>query len=440
MDENSASRRRRVLVLAYYFPPMGLSGVQRTVKFVKYLPEFGWEPTVVTVDPRGYFAYDQSLLKDLEHTRIIRTRSWDPTILFGRQQAVALPEESKRRLLTGLSQFVFLPDNKIGWYPYARRAAGRLLRDEPFDAVFSTAPPYTSHLLGAALARRFRLPLVLDFRDDWIGNPRHMYPTPMHRSAGARLESRALRASSRVVVINEEIGRSLSYRNPLLSAQKVQVIPQGFDPADFDARQGSTTKGKFTLLYSGIFYDAQTPDYFFHGLADLLTRRADLKDRIEAVFVGLVPERSVKLAKELRLGEILRFAGYKPHDEVIGHLVDAHVLWMTVGRREGAGMISTSKLFEYFGTRKPILGLVPEGAARAALEKYSAGEIVDPHAVPEISRAIERLYEQWADGKLPVPAEAVVQRYDRRNLTKRLAEVLESAVHYNATSSPIPST
>ena len=438
-SENSSTRPRRVLVLAYYFPPMGLSGVQRTVKFVKYLPEFGWQPTVLTVEPRGYFAYDESLLKDVEHARIVRTRSWDPTRLFRRRQAVALPEESKRRILSGLSQSLFIPDNKIGWFPAARRAAMRLLLAEPFDAVLSTAPPYTSHVLGASLARKFRIPLVLDFRDDWIGNPRHVYPTPWHRSAGARLERSALKASSRVVVINEEIGRNLSFRNPALSSEKVHVIPQGFDPEDFAGRQKPSKGEKFTLLYSGIFYDAQTPDYFLHGLADLLTRRTDLRNRVEARFVGLVPEKSVRLAGELRLADVVRFEGYRPHEAVIDLLLSADALWMTVGRREGSATISTSKLFEYFGTRKPILGLVPEGAARTALEKYSAAEIVDPYTVPEISSAIERLYERWASGTLPEPSESVVQRYDRRNLTKRLAEVLEGAMQYNAASSPNPS-
>ena len=394
-----------MLVVAYYFPPMGMSGVQRVAKFVKYLPEHGWQPTVLTVAPGGYFAYDETLLREVEAAgaEIVRTASWDPTRLFGRKRTVALPGESARRRLSNASQFVFVPDNKIGWLPYAVRAGRRLLRERPFEAVFSSAPPYTAHLVAARLARAAGLPLITDFRDDWVGNPRHVYPTPWHRRVHERLERRVVRASCRVTTINTHIRDALVRRNGGDAvARRVSVLPQGFDPADFERPAASRNPHRMRLLYSGVFYDAQTPDVFLRALAVWLEGRPDVRGRVEAVFVGLVPEASRALAERLGLGGVVRYEGYRPHDEAI----------------------STSKLFEYFGAEKPILALVPEGAAREALAPYGAARVVEPDDTAAVADALDDLFRRWDEGRLPRPDPAYVRRFDRRNLAGDLAALL----------------
>lgn len=437
MNDWTAGRRaeRRVLVLAYYFPPMGLSGVQRTAKFVKYLPRFGWQPTVVTCHPRGYFAYDVPLLEEIEAAgiEIHRTASWDPTRLFGRREVVDLPPESARRAFSRMSQAIFVPDNKIGWWIPARRKARAVLRETPFDLIFASAPPYTAHLVGGGLARSSGLPLVLDFRDDWVGNPRHAYPTRLHRALSSFLERRALQSADRIIVINEIIRRNLAARNPDAAAShEAVVIPQGFDPDDL--RVAPSIPGlpahadTFTLVYCGVFYDAQSPEPFLRALADVVTRRAGLKSRIKAVFVGLLPESAKKLAEALGLAEAVHHTGYLPHHEAVACLRAADVLWMTVGRSEGAESISTSKLYEYFGTEKPILGLVPPGAARDALSRYGASEVVDPDAISEISAGIERLFQLWTADRLPRPARDFVDAFNRERLTERLAHQFDRAI------------
>ncbi len=428
----TSGRLRRVLVIAYYFPPMGLSGVQRTAKFVKYLPDAGWEPTVLTCEPGGYFAFDHSLLEEIEDAgiEIIRTRGWDPTRLFRGKEVVTLPDEHRRRWFATFSQFLFAPDNKIGWFSAARRAGLEALDRLQHDAIFSTAPPYTSHLVGRSLSVRTGTPLVLDFRDDWLGNPRHAYPTSLHRSVSAKLERNALQTADRVVAVNEFIRRNLLHRNlGVVDPEDVVVISQGYDPRDFE-RKGSAdlVSERFTLVYAGVFYDAQTPDYFLHGLADLLSRRPELRDRIEAVFVGLLPVSAAEVIARLGLDPVVRHTGYLPHDDAIAYLCASDVLWMTVGRAQGAETISTSKLFEYFGARKPVLGLVPSGAARDALQRYEAAEIVEPDAVSEISAAIERLFEAWENNRLPVPKRSTIEQFDRRKLAKSLGTLFDGVL------------
>ena len=424
---------KRVLVVAYYFPPMGGSGVQRVAKLVKYLPRHGWQPEVLTAEPGGYLAFDLSLLDEIEaaDVSIHRTSSWDPTRLFRQQQATGLPREDVRRRVSEWSQYVFVPDNKIGWAPHALRRGKQLLAERRFSAIFASAPPYTALLVAARLSRTSGLPLVTDFRDDWLENPRHVYPTSAHRALHRWLERYVLRSSKEALTINPFIQKRLRARAEAADVRvPVSVLPQGFDPEDFDVasvpRTPKQAGKKMRLLYSGLFYDAQTPDFFLRGLAAFLARRPEARQQVEAAFVGLVPEASRRLAKRLGLGEIVQYRGYRPHHETVAHLLAADVLWMTIGERPGAEGISTGKLFEYIGARKPILALVPPGVAQQAVEPYGAARVVGPADVAAIADALEAFFEAWRSGTLPRPDAAYVQRFDRALLAGTLAGILSS--------------
>ena len=418
-------------MVAYYFPPMGLSGVQRVSKFVKYLPEFGWQPTVLTARPAGYFAFDASLLEDAESrgVHVERTGSRDPTRLFGRRRAVALPGEGRRRWLSLASQTVFVPDNKIGWLRPGLRAGQRLLKRGSFDLVFATAPPYTALLMAARLSRAHGLPLVADFRDDWVDNPRHTYPTAWHRARHEALEARVLERCTHAIAINEEIQASIAGRAKASGAAcEISVIPQGYDAETLKAADSAERHpGRMRLVYTGVFYDAQTPDFFLKGLSAFLKRNPSVRSRIKAVFVGLVPEASRRLIRELGLEDVVALKGYLPHSETVGYQLSADVLWMTIGERPGAGGISTGKLFEYMGTRKPILGLIPPGTARSALDPYGAQWIVGPEDIEAIAQALSELFDRWTSGTLPQGSASYVKRFDRRHLTGELARILDAS-------------
>lgn len=228
--------QRRVLVVAYYFPPMGLSGVQRTLKFVKYLPKFGWLPTVLTIEPHGYYAKDESLLRELEgrDVRVVRTELTGAARLFGRgKEVVKLPHERVRKLMSMLSDTVFIPDNKIGWTRRAVAKALELHRETPFDLIFTTAPPFTDFLVGAKIKARIERPLVFDYRDPWVDYPFKFYPTPLHKLWNFLLERRALRASSHVITTNRRVKEQLIKRYRFLTYHDIDIIAQGFDPADY---------------------------------------------------------------------------------------------------------------------------------------------------------------------------------------------------------------
>ncbi len=264
---------------------------------------------------------------------------------------------------------------------------------------------------------------MLDLRDDWLGNPRHHYPTPAHRAAHARLERWAFTQAAGISVISEAMAEAVRARHPDLAA-RVRVIPQGFDLADFDPAIQPVPDGTFRLLYTGMFYDAQRPDPFLRGLRRFLDHTPTA--RVEATFAGHVPDHFAVLVSELGLQHSVRFVGYRPHHEVAQLQQRADVLWMTVGRRAGAEGISTGKLYEYLGTRRPILGLVPEGTARATLRAYGAAWIAEPDDEPAIAAAINSAWQAWRTDALPVPRADVVAAHDRRAIAGAVARWLDA--------------
>ena len=421
---------RRVLVIAYYFPPMGLSGVQRTLKFVKYLSRFGWHPTVLTVQPGGYFAQDESLLAELEgrDVRIVRTPPSGPSRLFHARRVVRIPAEWKRRLFSRLSDTFFIPDNKIGWRRRAVARARALHRETPFDLIFATAPPFTAFLIGRRIKKKINKPLVFDYRDPWVDYPFKFYPTPLHRLAHVMLERRALRASSHVVTTNRRVKEQILQRHRFLTYHDIDIISQGFDPEDFPPaaappRRARTAAGerRMRIAYAGVFWEDRVPDYFLRALHELFAEKPRLHGRIEALFVGKFREENQRLVTRLGLQDSVRVLDYLPHAACVAELRASDVLWMTVGDDVG----SPGKVYEYIGARKPILGLVPDGYLKGVIQE-AGGIAVPPNDVHAIKRALEDLLALHEKRQLAGPRPEVVEKYDRVALTGSLVRLFES--------------
>ncbi len=418
---------RRVLVIAYYFPPMGLSGVQRTLKFVKYFTEFGWHPTVLTVQPRGYLAQDDSLLEDLEGrgVTVVRTGAAGPASLVTRKQTVKFPAEWFRKLLSRLSDTVFIPDNKIGWKRKAVARALQLAAETPFDMIFATAPPFTSLLIGREIKKKLNIPLVLDYRDPWVDYPFKFYPTPIHKWLNIHLERKALRASSHVVTTNRRVKELILRRHRFLGYRDIEIISQGFDPEDFRKAQNTPLprprRKAMRITYAGVFWEDRKPDYFLKALAELQNEQPRLRGRIDAHFVGNFREENRRLVVRLGLHDTVTETGYLPHLECIREMLASDVLWMIVGDDVG----SPGKVYEYVGAGKPILGCVPEGFIKSAILE-AGGIVTAPGDVPAIKDAILTLFNRWERHKLRGPAQDVIDQYNRVLLTRSLVKVFES--------------
>jgi len=177
-----------------------------------------------------------------------------------------------------------------------------------------------------------------------------------------------------------------------------------------------------------VFYDAQTPEYFLRGLREFLIQHPEMRKRISVIFAGLVPDYFARLVRSLKLEQVVQYVGYLEHSSVVALQQKADILWMTIGSRPGASQISTGKLSEYMGTRKPILALVPPGAASDTLHRYRAAYIVSPEDINQATQALNRIRNDWRNQCFPEPDEAFVSKLSRKHLTHRLSDALNTAV------------
>lgn len=420
--------RRRLLVVAYYFPPMGLSGVVRISKFVKYLAQFGWDVTILTVDGVGYYAHDDDLLREVIDTgaEIVRTRTLDPLKIAGRKRReVKRPGDRTAAFLRGATHTVLQPDNKIGWKKHAVATGTEILNDREFDAIFATAPPFTTFLIARELSQISGVPFVVDYRDPWIDNSNFFYLTPFHKRYAARLEEDVLKKTESVVVVNRTIKEGLLARWPFLTHETVHILPSGYDRDDMvHARPERVGRKKLRLLFSGIFPPGLSPGPFFSAVARVIERNREAADQIDLVFLGTFRESYRKLATKKGVADLLVTPGYVPHSQVMDWLLSASVLWLTIADPK----LTPGKLFEYMGTRRPILALSEPGVVRNLLDNYGAALYVRPNDVDGIVEAIESLYEGWKADRLPEGDEALSEEHDVEMLTGRLDIILSHAM------------
>lgn len=420
--------KRRVFVVAYYFPPMGLSGVQRTLKLVKYLHDFGWSSTVLTITPKTYFAFDESFLTELagRDAEIIRTNAIDPEKLFKSRKTVKLKKEWLRKILNRISQFFFIPDNKIFWKKTAVKAGLEELAKNEHHIIFSTAPPYTDHLIAFELKRVTGLPLVLDFRDSWLDNPYHFYWTPFHKTLHYHLERKIVRSANLIVTINRAIKEKLVARHrDVLNLASVKVLSQGFDQEDFDKFGKPYKKSRTTMkwVYTGVFYEKNTPEPLYKALALLKNSHPQVYSALEFHMIGYVQSEFVNKTKVLQIHDRFVYHDYQEHPVVIQWLSQADALWLSLGVGKGYESISTGKVYEYIGSGKPILAICPDNDVAKTLKPFSNSRIVNPGMTEEIRNVMVELHSAWTRKGYPEkPDPQLQQLYERKFIASQLAK------------------
>ena len=285
---NPASLLKRLLLVTYYFPPSGGAGVQRTLKYTKYLREHGVEPVVLTVEAGAYPSLDPTLAADVpEGVEVIRTRALDPFGLYGaitgtsRKEAVAVGSVADtgslgKKLGLWARANVFLPDARVGWVPFALRAARARIARGDVDAVLTSGPPHSAHLVGLGLRRQRRalgLPWIADFRDPWTGITFYdeLPMTPLARAFDARLERRVLRSADRVITVSPTWARDLEEQGGLASGA-VEVIQNGFDPADFADVDETVREDAFEVAHVGSLYGPRNPEALWAAISALRAR------------------------------------------------------------------------------------------------------------------------------------------------------------------------
>lgn len=426
---------RKVLYITYYWPPSGGAGVQRSLKMARYLPEFGVEPIVLTVDAESatYPVEDPSLLAEVSSKlRVVRTGSFEPlqvlSRLVGGKNKVpygGFANKDKERWTQKILRFVrgnfFLPDARKGWVRYALRAAGRIIREEQIDTVVISSPPHSSQLIGLALKQRFpNIRWIADLRDPWTDI--YYYPDLLHtglaRSIDRKLERKVLEKCDCVLVVSQDIKRLFAAKSERLDPDKIHVIPNGFDPSDFDA-DILPPADVFRITYVGTLAESYRPEVFFKVLSRL--RKSGLEKPLRLRFVGSTHAVVDPLLKQYELDDITEFAGHVPHREATRYMQSGNALLLVIPDVAQANGILTGKLFEYIGAGRPIIGLGPkEGDASAILQETGAGKMFEREEEELLLQFLRQIIDH-----APIPAAAKrSEAYSRKALAQALARII----------------
>jgi len=418
----------KVLVIAYYYPPLGLSGVQRTLKFTKYFYNFNWESTVITTGKSGYFAHDSSLLNEAlnSNVNILRTESLTPNRILKRKGTVKMPSSFLMKMIGRISKTFFIPDNKIFWSKKAAKIAKKLINKEKYDAIFVSIPPFSSIVSIAKLKKQFDIPIFVDYRDAWLENQFRFYPTPYHKFKHKKLEDTILRKCERVIVVNRLIKEGIIKTHPFLKFKDVDIIPHGFDPKDFENLNPVPKENdKLIISYSGSFYEGISPKFLLHGFKQLTIEKPDVASNIEFHFIGHFKRENQKLVKKLHLEKFVKEIGYLSHLESLRRIIASDILWIMLPNSVRMSNVTPGKIFEYFGTKKPIFANLPDGIAKTVIKEYQASFITKPDNLDEIKNSFIKIHELYVNKKLPIPKEEFVERYNKRNQTEQLTNIFQ---------------
>jgi glycosyltransferase involved in cell wall biosynthesis len=404
--------RRRVLVVAYFFPPLGGAGVQRTLKFVKYLSSFGWDATVISTRSRLYPARDPSFLEEVPPTtRVIRTAAlplahWVGLVLY-------------RLRLRRLFAWVTWPDGGFGWFPFALWAGLRAARRDRPDVILSSSPPQSGHFAALLVHWFTGIPWVADFRDEWAADAhRADEPRPLVRLAVCAERAFTKRARRLVVAADYFDLAGLPHDDP----RRVEIL-NGVDESDV-AIGILPSAERFVLAYVGTIYGIRDPTPVFRALAALADRGDLDRGRFLVRLVGSVWLEGFEPPAGIEVERI----GYVDHARAVQEMSTATALLLYV---PGASLAPSGKLFEYLASGRPLLCLAhPDNLASRIVRDWKAGVVADPRDEAKIERAILTLWARWEQNGLADQEEVrrrTLEQYSRRAGAERLAEMLEEA-------------
>ena len=428
---------KNVLMIVPFFPPMAGGGVYRPLSFVKYLSGYGWSPSVLTMDADSYWIADESLLAGIPPAcPVHRTRTMSGQAALSRLRRFRRPAaasggpqvRSSRSFgfLRRLGAAALIPDTYIGWYPFAVREGLAMLRGGAFEAIYSTSPPETSHLIALRLAAVSRLPWVADFRDPWMNLHLLPAPTALHRRAHETLERRVCARASAVVVTTPWHRDRLAGAYPGLAS--VDLIRNGYDPDDIESVADIAPRSDaFQIVHAGMLTQKRSAVSFLEGLKVFLERTPGARDKCRTIFLGPRESENDEAAASLGLSGVVSFRDTVAHAETLKIERSSHILVLIKHANPLYDGLVPGKLYEYIGVGRPILALAPEGEAASIVRRHRRGEVV-PHDDPaRIAAALGAMYGGFAAGTLDSAYDlSPVADYRRDVLAGKLAGRLDA--------------
>lgn len=437
---------KRVLIISYYWPPTGGSGVQRWVKFAKYLPSEGWQPVIYTPENPEQLAIDESLAAEIPaEVEVIKTRIVEPYEIYKKllrrsghsKEAVEVnPVNAQNKsFLQKVAMWVrgnlFRPDPRCMWIGPSVRFLKKYLKEHPVDLIVSTGPPQSMHLIGRRLALETGLPWIADFRDPWtkIFYFKHLSMTPGTERWHKKMEKKVLDDASVVVAVSPLVQQELQ----AMTSTRVELITNGFDECDFAAEPCHKAEGgsdnEFCVTHTGLFAADGNPTVLWEVLAEKCASDNAFRKALKIKLIGKTDDSILTALNETGLSECVKNIGYLPHSEAVEQQRNASLLILPLRKEPEYKAVLPGKLFEYLASRRPVLGIgQKDGAMAMILNETKTGVVLDWEDREAIACHIDSCWEKHLAGKL-VTDGADISQFTRRNLTHRMAQLFDELIN-----------
>lgn len=431
---------KKVLIVAYSFPPAGGGRVRRVLKFIKYLQEYGWLPLVLTVNRPRVPSYDDDLLQQVAGAvRVTRTKSLEPDEWM-KKIAVDSVKKSPglmRHILNRLRWCLFIPDHRIGWIPFAVVGGYRAVKQERIDVIMVMGEPFSSFITGVILKFITGKPLVLDFRDEWSEFNKIFFPQKnvIVRKIEELLEKICVGYSDAVVTVTQPIVDNFIRRYPSQKS-KFFCVTNGFDPEDFAGIAPAEKKRNvLTFTHSGSLYKDRSPGPLLDALDIFLSAHPDSAERLRVIFIGTMEPAAMALIEKSKWNnKVVFFKGFLKHKESVQILMDSDILLYIMDQTPISERFLPAKLFEYLAAGKPILALCAEHGAGEIIRRVHGSRLVSPLEPAAIAGSIGAFYDEYTRGNLRASVDpGLLDEFSRRNLTKKLADILTGCLKNKAT-------
>ena len=437
------SKNKKVLIITYYWPPSGGAGVQRWLKFVKYLPKYGWEPIIYTPENGEIPVVDESLAKDIpEGTKVLKTNIWEPYSVYKKFVGQKKDEKINTGFLTEFKKTkktkktkkpkkaekaavwirgnFFIPDARKFWIKPSVKYLTKYFKENPVDAIISTGPPHSMHLIALKLKQKIGVKWFADFRDPWtnIDYYKDLMLTSLADKKHIRLEKQVLETADSVI----SIGKTMADEFYDLGAKKVEVITNGYDITE---NVEVELDKKFSIAHIGTLVKSRNPFELWNVLADLVEENKTFSESLDIKLVGKVDINVMNSIKENGLDKYLTKIDYLPHNEVILEQRKTQLLLLLVNRTPNAKGILTGKFFEYLSAKRPICVIGPkDGEIAKIVNETKAGFVTDYNNESALKNEILKSFEAFLKGNLNIQSSGI-EKYSRENLTKELVNLME---------------
>ena len=422
---------KKVLVITYYWPPAGGPGVQRWLKFVKYLRDFNIEPVVYIPENPEYPLIDETFLKDVpENIRVYRHKIFEPYRL-----ASLFSSKKTKRISSGIIQSknqsfiektllwirgnLFIPDARKFWVRPSVAFLEDVLEKEKIDTIITTGPPHSVHLIGYHLKKLKSVKWIADFRDPWtsIGYHKKLKLTSASKKKHKNLESMVLNFADKIVVTSNTTKKEFEQ----ITEQPIKVITNGFDGLKNDM---AILDSKFTISHIGSMLTGRNPVNLWKVLSALIKENKDFKNAFQLQFIGVISDDILQSIQSFGLEEFCEVLGYVPHVEALKYQGSSQILLLAeIDSSDTIGIIP-GKLFEYMAAQRPILGIGPKNwEVKNMVSETNSGHIFDYTDEVEIKNVLLNWFEQFQNGELSVSSTGI-EVYSRRELTRKLAEYI----------------